>query len=182
MKIVYFVMVWNIQVKISALGWGGGRGLKYLAHLDSLVEHICCFMFHSGWAAALWDGSNVTKQKCFMHAMLACKHAHTHTHTRMQAQILSCMIDGLTFHFDISIVLCFWGDSLHSSRILIWMSDCSFTQCMLNIHSSAVWLLRGWCHLKLLPPQRTFCVNHTAMHQFTLLLKTIYIGCMCVYL
>ena len=24
MKIVYFVMVWNIQVKISVLGWGGG--------------------------------------------------------------------------------------------------------------------------------------------------------------
>ena len=29
----------------------------------------------------------------------------------------------------------------------------------------------GWCHVKLLPPQRMFCVHHiTMMHQFTLTL------------
>ena len=155
MKIVYFVMVWNIQVKISALGWGGGRGLKYLAHLDSLVEHICCFMFHSGWAAALWDGSNVTKQKCFMHAMLACKHAHTHTHThthtRMQAQILSCMIDGLTFHFDIALfsaseetrctLVAYWSEwviaALHSA---CWISTQVLFDCCV---AGATW---NCCH------------------------------------
>ena len=29
---------------------------------------------------------------------------------------------------------------------------------------SAVWLLHGWCHVKLLSSRRTFCVHHTTMH------------------
>ena len=33
---------------------------------------------------------------------------------------------------------------------------------------STVWLLHGWCHIKLLPSQHTFCVHHTTMHQFTM--------------
>ena len=33
---------------------------------------------------------------------------------------------------------------------------------------NAVWLLHGWCHVKLLPSRRTFCVHHTTVHQFTL--------------
>ena len=33
---------------------------------------------------------------------------------------------------------------------------------------SAVWLLHGWCHVKLLPSQCTFCVHHRTMHQFTM--------------
>ena len=40
---------------------------------------------------------------------------------------------------------------LRSSRMQLWMSDCSFTQHILNIHwsvYSAVWLLHGWCHWK----------------------------------
>ena len=32
---------------------------------------------------------------------------------------------------------------------------------------STVWLLHGWCQVKLLPSQHTFCVHHTTMHQFT---------------
>ena len=42
-----------------------------------------------------------------------------------------------------------------------------------NIHRkgvvsySAVWLLHGWCHVKLLPSRRTICVHQTTMHQFT---------------
>ena len=28
----------------------------------------------------------------------------------------------------------------------------------------AVWLLHGWCHMKLLPSRRRFCVYHTTMH------------------
>ena len=37
---------------------------------------------------------------------------------------------------------------LHSSLMWLWMSDCSFTQCTLNIYQNgynAVWLLYGWC-------------------------------------
>ena len=33
------------------------------------------------------------------------------------------------------------------------------------IHST-VWLLHGWCHMKILPSRHTFC-DHTTMHQFT---------------
>ena len=54
---------------------------------------------------------------------------------------------------------------LHSSRMWHWMS----TQCILNIHLpgySTVWLLYGWCHLKLLLSWCKFCVRHRTMHQF----------------
>ena len=30
-----------------------------------------------------------------------------------------------------------------------------------------VWLLYGWCHVKLPPSRRKFCVHRSAMHQFT---------------
>ena len=39
-----------------------------------------------------------------------------------------------------------------------------------NIHrsrNSSIWLLYGWCRVKLLPSRRMFCVHHTTMHQFT---------------
>ena len=39
------------------------------------------------------------------------------------------------------VLLCFWANSLHSSRIWLWMSDCSSTQCALNIHWSGTWLV-----------------------------------------
>ena len=29
------------------------------------------------------------------------------------------------------------------------------------------WLFHDWCHVKLLPFWRTFCVHHTTMHHFT---------------
>ena len=32
---------------------------------------------------------------------------------------------------------------------------------------SAVWLLHGWCQVKLLPSQHKFCVHHTTIHKFT---------------
>ena len=31
----------------------------------------------------------------------------------------------------------------------------------------SIWLLQGWCHVKLLPSRRKFCVHLTAIHQFT---------------
>ena len=48
----------------------------------------------------------------------------------------------------------------------IWSHICT----LLHIHQSgysAVWLLQGWCHIKLLPSQHAFCVHHTTVHQFT---------------
>ena len=32
---------------------------------------------------------------------------------------------------------------------------------------SAAWLLLGWCHVKLLPSRRTFCVHHATVHRVT---------------
>ena len=58
---------------------------------------------------------------------------------------------------------------LRSSRMQLWMNDCSCTQHVLNIHRSGyspVWLLHGWCHMKMLPSRRKFSVHHTIMHQF----------------
>ena len=47
----------------------------------------------------------------------------------------------------------------------------NFEQVTVALHStfwiSAVWLLHGWCHVKLLPCWRKVYVHHTAMHQFT---------------
>ena len=37
---------------------------------------------------------------------------------------------------------------------------------------STVWLLHGWCHVKLLPSLRQLCVHHTTMHQYTLSLHS----------
>ena len=56
------------------------------------------------------------------------------------------------------------------------MSDCSFSPRLLNIHRSgcsAVWLLHGWCHVKLLSFQRKFCAHHTTMYKFTASLNFI---------
>ena len=49
------------------------------------------------------------------------------------------------------------------------MSDCSFTQHILNIHQSgcnAGELLHDWCHVKLLLSQHKFFVHHTTIHLF----------------
>ena len=35
-----------------------------------------------------------------------------------------------------------------------------------------VWLLHGWCHVKLLPPWCMFCVHHTTVHLFTVSLDS----------
>ena len=61
---------------------------------------------------------------------------------------------------------CFRADPLGSSRMRLWMSDCSLTQHVLEYSLkwctySAVWLLPGWRHVKLLPSRRMFCVDHS---------------------
>ena len=65
------------------------------------------------------------------------------------------------------------------------LDECSFTQCNFKhwlkwCTYSAVWLLHGWYHVKLLPSQRTFCAHHTAMHQFTVLFEATYVVCLAV--
>ena len=68
---------------------------------------------------------------------------------------------------------------LRASRMQVGMSDCSFYTLVLIIclflfeypskwsTYTAVSLLHSWCHVKLLPPRRTFRVRYTTMHQIT---------------
>ena len=91
----------------------------------------------------------------------------------------------MIFIYIYSAILCFWARSQRSSCMQLWMSDCSLTQHDFGYSlkwctNNAVWLLHGWCHVKLLPSWCTFCVHHTIMHQFGNLSKATYIGCMCV--
>ena len=100
-----------------------------------------------------------------------------------QGQFIYLLIDWLIYWLFIYMNTC-WAHSkcfavakialsslrLRCSNMQLWMSHCSFTQRVLNVHRSgysAVWLLHGWCHVKLLPFWRMFCAPYTAMHQFT---------------
>ena len=62
-----------------------------------------------------------------------------------------------------SAVISFWADPLRSGHMCVWMSDCSFTQHIWNIHwtgYSPVWLLHSWYDMELLPSRHKFC-GHT---------------------
>ena len=77
---------------------------------------------------------------------------------------------------DYSAILCFQTDPPRSSCMQLWMSDCSFTQSILDIHQSGysiVWLLHGWS-------QYTFCGHHATMHLFrtSTFFEATYVGCM----
>ena len=43
----------------------------------------------------------------------------------------------------------------------------SFYSALFNIHRNGVLTSQGWCHIKLLPSRRKFCVHHTTMRHFT---------------
>ena len=38
---------------------------------------------------------------------------------------------------------------------------------VLTLSYSVIWLLHGWCHVKLLLSRCTFCMHHTNMHRFS---------------
>ena len=68
------------------------------------------------------------------------------------------------------------ADSLRSHVILHeWLA---FYSAFL-ISTEVVYLQRwhGWCHIKLLPSRRKFCVHHTTMHHVTSC-KATYVRCM----
>jgi len=71
-------------------------------------------------------------------------------------------------------------------NIYIYKNNSVFCCCFLQYQTklcidSAVWLLHGWRHLKLLPSRRKFCIHRTTIHQFTVSLHSkIHTGCICV--
>ena len=69
-----------------------------------------------------------------------------------------------------------WADSLRSPVVLHeWQV---FIARFLNIHRRGVlkrW--HGWCHMKLQPSRRKFCVHHTTLHHVTSC-KATYVRCM----
>ena len=60
------------------------------------------------------------------------------------------------------------------NELLYFLSLLCVCVCIfLNIHQNgvliAIWLLHGWCHMKLLPPQRILCTpyNHAQIYSAT---------------
>jgi len=98
----------------------------------------------------------------------------------------------LLIAFVSSSILCSQIDSLHSCCLCFWMSDYPFIKYPLKCYclkyplkwctDSGIWLLHGWCHVKLLPSQHKFCVHHTIMHKFIVLLHSKPHGRVCVCL
>ena len=60
----------------------------------------------------------------------------------------------------------FLNDWLHPSLFLFFY-NAFFSIQTKWCTDSAIWLLHGWCHVKLLPSRRMFRVHHTIMHQLT---------------
>ena len=57
-------------------------------------------------------------------------------------------------------------------RDWFWMSDCNLSAARVEYPPkwythSAVWLLHGWYHVKVVPSRCTFCVYHTTMYAFS---------------
>ena len=70
----------------------------------------------------------------------------------------------------LGIIFCFWADPLPSSCMWFWMSE-ALHSATFNIHlsgCSAVWLLHGWCHTKLLPSRHMLWVHHATLNQLTM--------------
>ena len=67
----------------------------------------------------------------------------------------------------------------HPVPAAVEYTDTHWSVCTYN---AALWFLRGWCHAKLLPSWRAFCVHYTIMHQFiaSLLSKSHRVGCISV--
>ena len=69
-------------------------------------------------------------------------------------------------------------EQTHCARMWCYMSDKLFIACFW-ISTKVVYLQRwhGWCHMKLQPFRRKFCVHHTTMHHVTSCTAT-YVRCM----
>ena len=72
-------------------------------------------------------------------------------------------------------------EQTHCARLWFYMSDKLFYSAFFWISTEVVYLQRwhGWCHMKLQPSRRKFCVHHTTMHHVTSC-KATYVRCMCV--
>ena len=68
--------------------------------------------------------------------------------------------------------------------ILSWVILNGWLSLFVAHFEHAIWLLGGWCHMKLLPSQRTFCVHHTANNHAPVdsvtSFQATYIGYMCI--
>ena len=69
-------------------------------------------------------------------------------------------------------------EQTHCARRWFYMSDWLFIA-RFWISTEVVYLQRwhGWCHMKLQPSRRKFCVHHTTMHHVTSC-KATYVRCM----
>ena len=94
------------------------------------------------------------------------------------SSVLLCWYCDCCYYWSLSYsdILCSRADSLRSCRTWFWLNDCILLQTVFVLFfkernsrkwctDSSIWLLNGWCHMKLLLSRRTFCVHHTTMHQ-----------------
>ena len=153
---------------------GGRPGLSVLTSLLVSVDLKLYWIVLRHWSQLVPNMSN----DIWGHQATLPTYRHTPPPPPPPPSLISLVVSVDVKHHFIIIVLCFPADPLCSdSRMRLSVSDCSFTQrvfcfCLFRWIStdsgySDVWLLRGWCHLKLLPSRRMFCVHYTSMHQFT---------------
>ena len=94
-----------------------------------------------------------------------------------------------SYHIEVKIDRSLRGSNPHLAVVdrfyIALFSTLEQTHCALvhqtptEVVYSVIWLLHGWCQVKLLPSRRTFCVHHTTTHH-GLLHKATYVGCMCI--
>ena len=110
---------------------------------------------------------------------LACYLSQKQEHRRRNTTWTS--LYRLSWSFSCRVTLCFWTHSLHSSCMQLWIARHSvFWIPTEMVYLSTIWLLHGWCHMKMQPSWGMFCADHTVMHQFTVLFEATYVGCMCL--
>ena len=192
--------VWNWHCFTKKDGWGGLCFTK----IDGWSGH--CFTKTDGWSghcqkygcASVW---------CVMRSCSGLSSTDRDVRWRWLYTVL--VVD--RFYYLHSADVRSLEDSLHSFHMWLSVNDCSlfiarFWHCtlftcdcqwmtvdfLLHVFEyppkwctySAIWLLHGWCQVKLLPSQRTFRVHYTTyspVHSATSC-KATHVGCLRLYL
>ena len=158
------------------------------ARRDTLHRRLgfCCRQAVCGKCSALhFPGPSPSDRPTCLRLSLASRRLK---HSFRNIYTLSCVLVkwaiGVGVEGSPSQIACANGDGLRSLHIPNYKSNITalLSHAILNewiafysafwIYTQsgygAIWLLHGWCHVKLLPSRRTYCVHHTTMHQFTL--------------
>ena len=136
-------------------GWVGRSCLYLLVRVSfgsfSLRELTCMHCVYLAlWTRKVLCGSFLCTiyKFSFIHLLLlfiAFIQRYSLLSSRLTALMLETILNERLYHFIA------WIFDIHGSSVL----------------DSALWLLHGWCHVKLLLSRRRLCVHHSTIHQFT---------------